>query len=117
MPKVTLDLPDVPGYEYTGEYREPKVDEYFYCMYYGKQVKHGGTLGGENASPILRKLRTFDERAHYAIILKDHPDRKRVAKYEGGSFWMIGTDEAFTPAQCQWVGREIQIDWTGADDE
>lgn len=116
MPKVTLDLPDVPGYEYTGEYREPLKDESFWCMY-SEKARHLGNVGSGQAAPILRKVRTFDDYAHYVVILKDHPDRKRVAQYEGGSFWVIGTDEYFTPAQCQWIGREIELDWTGAPHE
>ena len=61
--KIELDLPEVPGYEYTGEYRSPKLDEPFKA---GAGVRFGS--GGMSAEfPILKK-----KAPKYSVIGEGH---------------------------------------------
>lgn len=116
MPKVTLDLPDVPGYEYTGEYREALESEYFYHLVSGKAQQADG-IPFDPPAPILRKLREFTEDAYYAVVLTHGPKCTRLTKYVEGRFLMIGTTNAFEKEHFLRIGPEIQIDWSEAPRE
>jgi hypothetical protein len=51
--KVELDLPEIPGYEYTGEFRPPVKGEV--CLMFGKPVREQEKYNTGNASyPILQ---------------------------------------------------------------
>jgi hypothetical protein len=51
--QVTLDLPEIPGYEYTGEFRPPVKGEV--CLMFGKPVREQEKYNTGNASyPIMR---------------------------------------------------------------
>jgi hypothetical protein len=51
--KVTLDLPEIPGYEYTGEFRPPVKGEV--CLMFGKPVREQEKYNTIVASyPIMR---------------------------------------------------------------
>ena len=70
--KITLDLPDIEGFEYTGEYRTPVKDEYF--------------ANGEAA-----KLATVHA-CHYPILKKKEPEYKvfKIGKNtDGGEYLNI----------------------------
>jgi len=70
--KVEIDLPEIEGYEYTGEFRKPSGGDYFltegghYCRYVS------AVCGLVGLRPILRKKRWRAE--------KDDP------------YWFIGSD-------------------------
>ena len=49
--KIELDLPEIEGYEYTGEYRRPKEDEYYKGTVDARQADSDS--GSEY--PILKK--------------------------------------------------------------
>lgn len=51
MPKVTVDLPKIKGYEYTGEFRPPNHE---YHSWGGNQAAYGTS---SNPALILRKLK------------------------------------------------------------
>lgn len=48
--KVELELPEVPGYEYTGEYRRPEINEFFWNSVIVVQCKYDFSF----EYPILR---------------------------------------------------------------
>lgn len=48
--KVEIELPEVPGYEYTGEYRRPEIDEFFWNKGEAIQCKYDFS----SEYPILR---------------------------------------------------------------
>jgi hypothetical protein len=51
--KVEFELPELPGYEYTGEFRPPVKGEV--CPYFGKPVREQEKYDGGNVSyPIMR---------------------------------------------------------------
>lgn len=69
--KVELDLPEIEGFEYTGEYRKLKPNEWF-CNYKNEAENARGTPG---PYPILKKkepeYKTFfltDENLKYVSI-------------------------------------------------
>lgn len=49
-----IDLPEIPGYEYTGEYRVPKLDEYYLGLH-GLPTKSLSSLAGSHRH-LLRKI-------------------------------------------------------------
>ena len=40
--RITIDMPDFPGFQYTGEYRRPDIKEYYYsngvCFYAASKI-------------------------------------------------------------------------------
>ena len=53
--KVTLDLPDIKGYEYTGEYRNTESGEWF-CNFKKQAECAQGGPGQIGPYPILKKI-------------------------------------------------------------
>ena len=71
--KIELELPEIPGYEYTGEYRPPKAGEWF-CAGDGTATRawHNFT----SCHPILRKV---------------EPSKPKYRPYKGAELaWLVG---------------------------
>ena len=93
--KIELDLPEVPGYEYTGEYRSPKLDEPFKA---GAGVRFGS--GGMSAEfPILKK-----KAPKYSVIGEGHALFKTYVEIKAleDLIKLAQTDiESMSNAQCR----------------
>ena len=94
MTKVTLDLPEIKGYEYTGEYRAPLCGEYW------AESRTVFCMPVEEHHFIIRKIRPrakFGEAYHYIVVngqgvsvstTTDCLDLVDRARHESGSYFM-----------------------------
>lgn len=92
--KVQIDLPEIPGYEYTGEYRCPKPDEPF--MHVDRVCAHPGHL--DEQFPILRKLEPKPTYRPFKDYEEMKPHRERFCKAgkngEGKPLWWFTSAES-----------------------
>lgn len=112
--QVTIELPEIEGFEYTGEYRVPGVDEYYFnnddsahlCITkWHKMYKY----------PILRKLkpkREFKDGAFYPAQM----DGLNIVVYAdtASSEVLLWTDMEktyFIESAFDWIGAELEIKW------
>jgi len=121
--KIEIDLPELEGFEYTGEYRKPNDGEYHYCEV--RESAHCDSirlLHDKTPSLILRKLepkRKFKDGAFYPVRV-EHDIRKgqffcHVAEcsVDGSSiiFWPTQCNENYELKDFSWIGEEIKIEW------
>ncbi len=79
--KVTLDLPEIEGFEYTGEYRQAKTGEPYMIL----NGKVESCIGGSNSLyPILKKIEP-----EYIVIDHIHS----IAAADAGRFVSINALE------------------------
>ena len=74
--KIELDLPEIEGYEYTGEYRKPKEDEYYKAVRDARQAES-------------------DSSSEYPILKKKAPKYQRVQVLNGGCMPIFCSDGNF----------------------
>ena len=110
--KIEIDLPEIEGFEYIGEYRIPEEDEWF--LYGNGSPEKVGLSPIVHIFPILRKVeppREFKEGAWYPVELnvgkvitcRYAEDSFRVMHHFGSS--LIVRDGIMK------IGEEIKIDW------
>ncbi len=113
--KIEIELPEIEGFSYTGEYRQPKLGEsYIYNLEYGKgKVKECFVPAPSGCNKfIMKKLkpkREFKDGAFYPVVygcdgLLD------VVQYDGEKFESIHYNECSRGA-FSWIGAELGIAW------
>jgi len=54
--KIEIELPEIPGYEYTGEFRKATYDEYYLDIDTDRFLEYNEIRKTEYSYPILKKL-------------------------------------------------------------
>ena len=54
--KIEIELPEIEGYKYTGEYRKPKTGEWGHCYKEGKLFRVYSNLGDYRPCHILKEI-------------------------------------------------------------
>ena len=110
--KIEIELPEIEGFEYTGEFREPVRNDWAYCAN-TKEAFQFETIGSDTKWHILRKLkppREFNVGAFYPVIYKDR--ERDIAEYYSNrnEFSTINYGICILDA-FSWIGEEIKIEW------
>jgi hypothetical protein len=79
--KIELELPEIEGYEYTGEYRRAEKGDFFYHRKCSAVVSAGGTTVLER--PILRK------KAPVYLVLDIDADGRTVTPFQAAGHRLV----------------------------
>jgi len=63
--KVSIELPEAPGFEYTGEYRKPVVGEWFLNV---EKVPTKSPTNRGSPYPILKKKEVY----YHSFLINEH---------------------------------------------
>ena len=107
--KIEMEMPEIEGYEYTGEQREPKADEYFLDLD-GRPFRRLSFIpeDEEDKYIILRKLkpkREFKDGAFYPVIISSVEVVRRYDS-ESNEFDAVRADYE----GLSWIGEELVIE-------
>lgn len=109
--KIEIELPEIEGYEYTGEYRKPKEMEHYVDLD-GRPFQRGSFIPEEDEEDkhlILRKLkpkREFTDGAFYPVVYKG---REGIWEYQESSNSLDGVHIDYP--SITWIGPELKIEW------
>ena len=92
--KIELDLPEIEGYEYTGEYRKPKEDEYYKAVRDARQAES-------------------DSSSEYPILKKKAP---KYRTYSFGSCMECSTGESYEFVEIKALEDAIELSNTNIED-
>lgn len=112
--KIEIDLPEIEGFEYTGLFRVPEVDEY-YLNKEGFSHHCVKQWHGMHCYFILRKIvpkREFKDGAFYPVQM-DGLNKVVYAELSPRSnpiFW-TGDECCFIESAFSWIGEELNINW------
>jgi len=115
--KIEIELPEIEGFEYTGEYTMPKVGEYYLDIHFKPFERV--SINSNDPFPILRKLkpkRVFKDGAFYqvAMVAGLIQNARDIAQYKSSSqtFHTFIHDNPHTTSGDY---KEVHFCWIGAE--